>query len=180
MSISYQPRLFKTQLAAFIKQFLRRIYTNDISYEHIVAAQGNYLPHLTFYADRAFRDKRRRNFHRIFGVQPAFRELVGLCTCLYAAVVHRPYYIFGGQIDNELTALLYHLVGISLRSYRNISHRRSCAEYACPRHSQHVYLAVMGAAYQRWRQRRCYYTAFPVFLVVGHFKSSCEKPCTFL
>ena len=87
MGIHDRLRLFQAKASLIIHVPFICLYCQYASQEHIVAAQGQYLLHLTLYAYRTFPDN--GSLHKFCSLlcQPQLLKFIHVSSALYPAII---------------------------------------------------------------------------------------------
>ena len=119
------------------------LYCRHLSQEHMMAAQFLNTFNLTFNINRSFFDHRRILQRRCTALcQPAFFPLVHIPAGTHTTIICGVGKFLRCQVNDELSALFYHVIRISLRTDRYICHGRIRTHSPCPRDGQNIAVAL--------------------------------------
>ena len=91
-----------------------------------------------------------------------FFPFIRVSSGTHAAVIGCADQFFGSQVDHKFIRLPDHLIGVTLRSYGNINHRRIGADRSGPCNRQYVLIPVFVSDTDHNRRKRIQHVAgFP-------------------
>ena len=114
MGKSHKSALLEIELSFAVDVSLIDVYADYFGKEHGMRAKKLFVSDLTFKAERALLNKGRSDLLRRDGVEAAGAELVRISAAFDAAEVGLTAHGRCGKVYDELSRLLYDVVGVTL------------------------------------------------------------------
>ena len=154
MGINQKTRIIKTKPVVFIHISFIRMDRKHISKKHVMRPQLLHLTHPALDRNRSLPDHRCRNKLRFLFRKVQLPELVHITSRTDPAEIRCKRQLLRCQIDHKFTRFPDHIIGITGRSDRNISHRRIGTHRTRPRNRYDIIMPLtIGNTHHYSRQR---------------------------
>ncbi len=162
VNVGQKTGLLQVEFALFVQKLLIHIDTEDLSQEHIVAAQRGHALHLALQADWTFCDLGSLYVAAWKRGQVHFLEFIFVTAAADAYIVAGPHQTAWGQVDDKFPGFFDKAIGMACRADGNIGHWWLGVDDTGPCHAEDIGLLHRTAGHHGWRNRAQKGGTFPV------------------